>query len=586
MMPDISQKLHAAIAEHQAGEVNRAADIYREILQLDPDHADASHLLGLTEFQQGRHQAAAALIETAIRLNGGVALYHANLGRTLMAAGRAEAAVAAYENARALDLDSAEIQSDLAAAHVAVGNFKTAIEFGRRAIGLDPGMAQAHFNLGLAEVGSGLTLSATGRFETAVRLAPNFPDCHFELAKLRQETGHLDAAITHYRAAIAGNRLMVEAHCNLGNVLRQVFRLDEAAASYRCALEIDPGIAEIYANLGVTLQEMGLLNQAMDAYDRAVAIAPDDAEARRNRAMALLQLGRFEDGWRDFEWRWRTRHFSAIRRAWEKPQWLGERLDGATVLVHAEQGYGDCVQFARYLPMIAAAGGRVVVECPDVLSGLIRAVAGVADVVAVGAPLPAHDFQIPMMSLPGVSKTDFETMPSATPYLAAPTAVIETWREKMALVDGFKVGIAWSGSANHQRNAWRSPGLKALLPLVGLERIRFYSLQVDNGGDELIAEGVDGKVVDLAPALTDFTETAAVMINLDLIIAPDTAVAHLAGALARPVWLMLPFASEWRWFTERADSPWYPTMRLFRQPSRGDWPGVVETMIEAIGEIK
>ncbi len=583
MTPDTSKKLRTAIAEHQVGQVNHAADIYREILDLDPHHADASHLLGLTEFQQGRHEAAVALIETAIGLNGGVVLYHANLGRAYMAAGNAGAAAAAYENALVLDRYNAEIHSDLAAARVAGGEFEAAVEAGRRAVGLDPNMAQAHFNLGLAEAGCGSMVSATGHFETAIRLAPNFPDCHFELAKRRQETGSLDAAIDHYRAAIAGNPEMLEAHCNLGNVLRQVFRLDEAAASYRCALGIDPGVAEIYANLGVTLQEMGLLDAAMAAYDRAVEIAPDDPEARRNRAMALLQLGRFEDGWRDFEWRWRTRHFSAIRRDWEKPQWQGEPLSGATIVVHSEQGFGDCIQFARYLPMVAAAGGRVVVECPEALAGLIG---DLAEVVCVGAQLPAHDFQVPMMSLPGIFKTDFQTMPSDAPYLAVPAAAIEKWREKMALVDGFKVGIAWSGSANHQRNVWRSPGLKALLPLVGLEGIRFYSLQVDSGRDDLIAEGVDGKVVDLAPALSDFSETAAAMMTLDLIIAPDTAVAHLAGALARPVWLMLPFASEWRWFTERTDSPWYPTMRLFRQSSRGDWSAPVEAMIEAIGESK
>jgi len=582
-MSNSSEKLSAAIAAHQAGEISQAATIYQEILNLKPNHADATHLLGLTEFQQGRHEAAAALIETAIGLNGVVALYHANLGRACMAAGRAKAAAVAYLNALALDRDNAEIHSDLAAAHVDVGDFKAAAESGKRAVELDPSMAQAHFNLGLAEAGCGSTESAIGCFEKTIRLAPNFYDCHFELAKICQETGYLEAAIDHYRSAIAVNPGMVEAHCNQGNVLRELFRLDEAAASYRRALGIDPGIGEIHANLGVTLQEMGLLDAAMEAYDHAVEITPDDPEARRNRAMALLQLGHFKAGWRDFEWRWRTRHFLAIRRDWLKPQWRGEPSSGATILVHSEQGFGDCIQFARYLPMVAASGGRVVVECPSVLAGLIG---NLAEVVCIGAPLPAHDFQVPMMSLPGIFKTDFQTMPSGVPYLAPPATTIERWRKKIEFVGGLKVGVAWSGSFYHQRNAWRSPGLKALLPLLALQGIRFYSLQVDNGRDDLVAEGIDEKVVDLSPELSDFSETAAAMINLDLIIAPDTAVAHLAGALARPVWLMLPFASEWRWFTERADSPWYPTMKLFRQSSHGDWSGPVGNMIEAIGRSK
>jgi len=550
-------KLVEALALHQQGRLDAAEALYRAVLSEAPDHADARHLLGLVAHQRGDHTEALNSIDRAIHIAPDVAMYHANRARILRVLGRPKEAVRAARRALKLDPENAETLCELAGAFLECERSVDALAAAEEALARAPGLEAARLNLALA---------------------------HFAEGRRRQTAGNLPLAESHYRSAVGSEPAMAEAWVNLGNVVRLLYRPVEAADCYARALSENPEVPEAWANLGVARQELGDTAGAVAAYDRALAGDPGNPEIRRNRAQALLKLGRFDEGWPEFEWRWQTDHFAAVRRAWEKPRWQGEDLAGTTVLVHAEQGYGDSLQFARYLPMLAERGARVVVECPDALIGLLARLPGVEAAVSVGATLPAHDCQIPMMSLPGAFGTDFSDLPASVPYLSVAGDCLAEWAERFRRADGRRrVGLVWKGSANHQRNEWRSPGLAALAPLAAHPGLDLYSLQKDDEAADLEAAGLTDRVTPLGREFRDFNDTAAAVANLDLVISPDTAVAHLAGALAKPVWLILPFSCEWRWLEGRDDSPWYPTMRLFRQPALDDWAGAVAAMSAELG---
>jgi tetratricopeptide (TPR) repeat protein len=550
-MADVTKKLTAALPLHQHGRLDEAEAIYHEILSEQPDHADALHLNGLIAHQRGRHDEALAGVERAIASDNGNAMYHANRARILRALDRHGQAADAARSALALEPDNAETLCELAGALLDIGNADEALSFAMQAVALAPELKVAYHTQAMA---------------------------YFDLGCRSQEVDQLDEAEKHYRLALQADPESVEARVNLGNVYRLLYRLDDAADCYKKAISLVGELPTVCGNLGVVLQELGDTRAAITWYDKALSTDSDNPEIRRNRAQALLKLGQFKEGWQEFEWRWKTAHFAGVARDWVQPRWQGEPLNGDVVLVHAEQGFGDSLQFARYLPMIAERGATVVVECPETVITLIAGVEGVEKTVAFGTPLPPHDYQIPMMSLPGVFETNFETMPNKVPYISIPEDRVTTRPASSAL----HIGLVWKGSANHQRNAWRSPGLEVFQPLTKISDIKLFSLQKDDEVIDLQDAGLESQIVALGNTFEDFSDTAAAILNLDLVITPDTAVAHLAGALAKPVWLILPFSSEWRWFEEREDSPWYPTMRLFHQPVRDDWAGAVSAMVSAL----
>lgn len=575
-MTDLLTSFDRALARHQAGDLQAAERLYRAILAAHPGHADATHLLGVTRFQQGDLAEAEAAIRRAIAADPKVPMYHGNLGRVLMAAGRAKEAAAAYRDGVALAPDDAALHSDMAAALVTAGDFDAARARARLAIELAPDLAPAHLNLGLAlEAAGGMAArEAEASFRRAAELDPGLADAHQALGQLAQARGDEDAALEHYRRAIQARPGMVEAHCNLGNILRERQDYDAALVQYEAALATAPGHATLMANKAVTLHEMGRFEDALAAYAAALARDPDDAECRRNRAMTLLLLGRLEEAWPDYEWRWKTARFAPERRTWRKPRWTPSEGTQGTVLVHAEQGMGDCIQFARYLPRLRDAGQHVVLECPEPLVRLMQSVDGVVQVVARGDPLPSHDFHIPLMSLPGAMETTLASIPADVPYVVPNRDEAATWAARLAGLPRPRIGLAWKGSARHPRDRVRSPGLASLLPLLDLAGGSLVSLQRDGGAADLAALDGARRVIDVTPDLGDFAATAALLPALDVVVACDTAVAHLAGALGRPTLLMLPLVPDWRWLLERRDSPWYPTLRLFRQERPGDWDGV------------
>ncbi len=584
-MVDISESLRRGMALHQAGNLDAAAAVYQDILDIVPACADALHLMGLIDHQRGSHEEAITKISQAIKIDPKVALYHTNLGRVLRAFGQDGEAVTAYREALVLAPDQADVHSDLAAALVALGDYAAARTRAHRALELDPSMAEAHLNLGLAY--QGMDGPDAAGAEDALRAAishdANLAGAWLGLGILMQAQGDTVAAADNYRRALDLDGGLVEAHVNLGNLARQGCEFQTAVACYRRAIHLVPDSATAHGNLGVALQETGQTEAALAAYDAALVRDAEDAEVHRNRAMLLLQIGRFAEGWSEFEWRWKTARFAGLKRANSSPRWDGRSAPRMTVLVTAEQGYGDTVQFARYLPLVRQRVGRLIVECPSPLVDLLETAEGVDLVVASGTPLPPHDAQIPLMSLPGVFTTDLDTIPSDVPYLTVPAAAVERWRGDEDAEPLPRIGIAWKGSPDHPRDRVRSPGLEPFLPLFDLSEARFISLQRDGGRDDIERLGLGSRLDDPASAFVDFADAAAVIAELDHVIACDTAMAHLAGALGKPVSILLPHVAEWRWLEDRDDSPWYPTARLFRQSALGDWAGAVAALTAELG---
>jgi Tetratricopeptide repeat len=371
---------------------------------------------------------------------------------------------------------------------------------------------------------------------------------------------------------------------NLGIAHKRQDKLDEAAQWYERALRQRQDYSEAWTNLGNVRREQAHFDEALDCHDRALACDPNSAEAHFNRAQLLLLEADFARGWPEYEWRWRTPAFP--RLTFTQPRWDGTDLGGRTILLHAEQGLGDTLQFVRYVPLVKARGGRVILQCQR---PLLRVLAGLDDVdllVPQGAPLPPFDVRAPLLSLPGIFGTSLETVPNVVPYLQADSNHVERWRRELASLDGFKIGIAWQGNPKTAGDKKRSILLSALAPLAQLPGVRLISLQKGPGVDQLGAMARRFPVLDLGTSLDEtsgpFMDTAAVMKNLDLVITSDTAVPHLAGALGVPVWVALPKVPDWRWLLQREDSPWYPTMRLFRQRSIGNWHEVFEGLSSAL----
>ncbi len=585
MTTDVDGALRKGVEAHQAGDLSTAKDAYAFVLTIQPNQADALHLTGLINAQQGAYEDAVRMIRSAIDVNGGVALYHANLGRALRGMGDDKAAVQALRDAVRLDAKDASYHADLAAAMFGAGDAAGARSRALMALNMMPDFAEAHLTLGLAYQ----TLHGPGdegavqELERAVSLKPDLAGAHLGLGIACHETGKPEAARTHYENALRRNPRLVEAQTNLGNLCRDEGRFTDAIAHYRTALDVHPGVAEIWGNLGVALQESGRLEEAISTYEHALSIAREDADIRRNRAHALLAAGRYEEGWHELEWRWRTAHMAPYRKRWRVPEWRGQDPRGKHILVHAEQGLGDAIQFCRYIPLLAEKGARVTIECADPLAPLLAILPGVVRMIRPGTSIPPVDAHVSMMSLPGCFKTTADSIPADVPYLEVPQKARRHWSGRTrAWPEGRKIGIAWRGSAAHARDIVRSPGLAPFLALAKLPGVVLVSLQKEGGTEELaVTPGADG-IIDTAPLLEDFADTAALMSHLDVVVSCDTAPLHLAGALGVKTVAVLPHVPEWRWGRAEEECPWYPGMTLVRQPSFGDWDGAFERVVSLL----
>ncbi|HEY3328122.1 MAG TPA: tetratricopeptide repeat protein [Novimethylophilus sp.] len=576
-----------ALKLHQQGHLAEAKVHYRNVLQHAPDHASALHLLGLVEFQQHNHAEAERLIVAAIRIQDDIPDYYFNYGLILSDTGRyAEAEQALRQSLRLRPHDTGAL-SALGNALYASEKHVEAEEACRQAHVLAPD--DAHICLGLANalIAQQRLDEAKSVLEKALLLQPQYAEALGNLGAVVRRQGQLPQAEIYLRKALQCNPHYAEALSNLGAVLLDQGQPEEAEASLRAAIEVRPAYASAYSNLGNVLMIQRRIAEAEAAYSKAVELSPEFPDARWNRSLAYLLAGDFANGWREYEWRLKRPDTRRLYPDFPQPEWQGEALDGRRILLYAEQGLGDTLQFIRFVPLVAARGGRVVVRCQAALVRLLRNMPGVDSVIAEGDSLPVFDVQCALLSLPCKLGLDHvQKIPADVPYLGAEPYLANLWGNKLIAGDHLKVGLVWAGAPRkndldaHLIDRRRSIALAALERLLAVPGVDFYSLQ--KGGSKPESAAYRGKMIDLMDEVTDFADTAALVSHLDLIISVDTAVAHLAGAMGKPVWLLSRFDGCWRWLLERDDSPWYPSMRLFRQQQPGDWMPVIGKVTAAL----
>jgi len=553
-----------ALACHQAGNLNEAERLYRRLLAREPAHTDAMHLLGLILSEQGEQEQAVRLISRASELRPNTALYLANLGLALRRAGKLEEAVeryrsalrldprnaathfklgsalrdlqstaeaeGAYQRALALDPEHIEARYERANALHLLNRHEEAIAEYREVIRRDALHAEAHFNLAVTLMMERRIEQAEEAYRRALELHPDHAQAFNNLGHILQAKGRFEEALQCYRHSLVIKPDYLEPQYNLGVALQSQDRFEESAEAYRAVLQRDPLHADAHNNLGSIYLAMNALPESIACYERAVAIAPEHHDAPWNLGLAHLTVGNWKEGWKGYDWRFRMN--PKLSRQMPCPQWQGEPLDGKTILLVAEQGLGDTLQFVRYRKELERRGAITVLDAQERLRPLF------------GPMQPApYDYYAHLMSVPGLLDGP---IPADVPYLHVVPA---------ELGPGFKVGLCWSGNASNKNDRYRSMQQHDAALLEAIDGVRWFSLQ-QKEGDTLL-------------------QTASTVAGLDLVITVDTMIAHLAGALGRPVWTMLCFAADWRWMLDREDTPWYPTMRLFRQRRRGDWAEVI-----------
>lgn len=561
------------------GQVDEAIALYRRAIALRPAAAESHYNLAIALYENGQVEEAIASYRQAIAAEPRFYKAHCNLGNLLKERGQLDDAIAAYRQSIAHKPDYAEGYSSLGIALMEKGALDDSIAAHRRAVSLNPDLAEAHNNLANALKAKGELDEAIAEYRRAIELKADYPEAHYNLANALHAKGQFDLAVASSGRALAGRPDYIEAHNNLGNVFKDKGDFEHAIAAYERAIAIKPDFAEAHSNLGTVLQSMGRYDDATAAFRRAIAFQPDFAKAHLNLAFVLLLQGDLANAWPEYEWRWKC----VGGETFTQPLWTGEELRGRTILLHPEQGFGDTIHMARYVPRVAARGGRVVLECQPELQRVFERLPDVWRVVPKGQPRPEFDVQCPLLSLPHVFGTTLESIPAEPEYLSADPQLAEAWSKRIDAPPGLKVGLVWAGSAGHLNDRNRSIPLARLARLREIEGVRFHGLQKGPAAAQAAADPPPLPMTDFDPLLTDFAETAALVANLDLVISVDTAVAHLAAALGKPVWLLLPFVPDWRWLLDREDNPWYPTMRLFRQKAIGDWDEVVERVAEALG---
>jgi tetratricopeptide (TPR) repeat protein len=572
----------AALEHHSAGRWTDAETIYRQILQREPHHSEALHLLGLIAAQTGRAPLAVEMISQAIVADDRVPGYHSNLGVVLQNIGRLDEAIRAYHRAISLDPGVAEAYNNLGNSLRLKGDIDQAIKAFHRAVELKPDFAQAHGNLGTLLMEKGDPDGAISSLRRALELNPSLALFHTNLGAALADKEMFDEAVRSHRRALEIDPQYAQAYNNLGNVLMRQGQSHEGIAAIRRAIEINPKYPVAHYNLGNALREVGRLEEAAISYDQAKQLNPEYADAHFNSALTLLALGDFQRGWPEHAWRIRAqpRFLFPITKI-KKPLWDGGELNGQVIFIHAEQGFGDTIQFVRYVPMVAKRGGRVILGVQPEMTSLLETFSGVEKMLTTRDPLPDFDLHCPLLSLPAAFSTDFDSIPATIPYLTPGRERVESWKSRITSErKNLRVGLVWAGSPKHVLDRDRSIPLRLFAALREVSEIEFFSLQKGEAAEQVSSSGF--KLIDHTADLHDFADTAALMANLDLVIAVDTAVAHLAGAMGIPVWVLLPFVPDWRWLMKREDSPWYPTMRLFRQSAAGDWDSVIRNVARAL----
>jgi len=543
----IQTNLNAGFASHQHGKLDEALFFYEAVLKADPKNFDALHLLGVIAHQRQDHPAAITLLDRAIQHNPRSALAHLNRGNAMKEMGDLQRAIADYE----------------------------------QAIAIQPGYAEAYFNLGIALQEFQQPDRALVCYREAVGLKPDFAEAYFALGTALQEHGQIDAAIVSLQEATRLRPGFVEAFCNLGNLFKEIGRLDDAVAVYAEAIRLQPDFGVAYCNRGNVQKEKHQFQLAIDCYGQATKLNPDFAEAHWNRSLVHLLIGDFEAAWPLFEWRWKAKKNNISLPDFKRPLWLGEQaLTGKTILICWEQGFGDTIQFCRYVPLVQALGAKVLLVVPPSLVPLLKTLHGVDQVLGPDEPVSDFDYFCPLMSLPLAFHTTLSTIPDPSAYLHTDEERMQFWAAKFPQVDKKRVGIVWRGRGTNKRASLPLTELIEYLP----KHLDYVCMQKDVTDTErdILAEQ---NMYCFDQEIVDFSDTAALCGLMDVVISIDTSAAHLAGAMGKPTWVLLPHLPDWRWLLDRSDSPWYPSMLLYRQEQIGVWDPVLQRVAQDLTQL-
>ena len=616
-----------ANALNETGRPSEALAYYGRAVVLKPDFAMAHRGRGMTLLRLGQPEPAVQALMNAVLLQPDNAGFHNDLGVALERADRKSDALTHFERAVTLNPSHVEAHHNRGLVEVALGRHEQALTSLDRALALQPQRAALHANRGhiLADLGrtdeaiasydqalalqprDAMTLRKRGQlrltqqripaaiadFEASAAIAPDDTDTHFlQGVALAIQQQH-ETALLSFERALELDPRSAEVLNNRGVALGQLSRHDEALASFMSAIANAPGNIEAHTNAANTLTTLQRHSEAQQYFDLALSIKPGDSSLQWGKARALLSLGDFRQGWPLYEARLQLEHLRSLRRHTDLPRWLGDdSITGKTLLVYAEQGLGDTVQFCRYLPLLEARGAKVIFEVQPALATLLQAAPTHAQIIPVGAPLPLFDLATPLLSLPWLLGTELDTIPADLPYLSAAAAQMASWQGRLASLPGLKVGMAWQGNIETEKHGGyigRSSGLAAAAPLADVSGVTLISLQKGESSQQIAQVPFAAKILELTDpwemGVTEMMDTVALMSALDLIVTTDTLTAHLAGALGIPVWVVLSAAPDWRWLTEREDSPWYPTMRLFRQRAGGGWSEVYERVARELAAL-
>jgi tetratricopeptide (TPR) repeat protein len=588
------------------GRLEKALESYDRALAIHPEYAEALFNRGVTLQKLRRLDLAVRSYDRAVAVRPDYAEAFCNRGVALQELGRLAEALESHDRALVLRPNFAEALSNRGNALKAVKRPEDALESYDQALALRPDFVEVLYNRGNTLKELKRLDDAVESYDRAVSLCPHYAEAWSNRGAALEELGRLEDALKSYDRAVAGRADFVEALSNRGNSLRALGRFEEALQSYDSALVAQPKHVEVLYNRGIALQELQRFADAVESYDQALAGRPHHAEALSNRGVALQELrrfadaiesydlalaarpgyaeaqwnkalllllnGSFADGWLGYESRRSMAGWGA--RSFEGTEWSGDSLAGKRLLLYAEQGLGDTIQFARYVSFATAQGARVILEVQSPLKSLLSGLSGAEVVVAKGDPLPAFDLHCPLLSMPLLFATTRETIPADVPYIRAAADRREFWGRRLPR-DAALIGFVWSGNPQSSKDRQRSIPFEKFAPLLTVPGVQFVSLQKDVRPTDARAFREQGKVIDLGADLKDFSDTAAIVSQLDMVVTVDTAVAHLAGAMAKPVWILLPYVPDFRWLLDRNDSPWYPSARLFRQSKASDWDEVI-----------
>lgn len=579
----LAQAFGQAFALHEQGRLDQAQGAYQQILAVYPDQIDTLHMLGILLIQTGRADQGFALVDRALTIQPKFADAHFNRALALMQLGRLEEAVSGFERTIALVRDHAGAWFSRGLALGQIGRPQEALESFDRVLALQPNNADAALNRGVALNTMGRAAEALVSFDAAIALRPSDPDAHFNRGGALKALGRLEEAKGSFETALVLRPGWPDALINRGVTLKMLGRPAEALADYDRALSAQPDSVQGLISRGAALAELMRLDEALADYGKALDLDPGNPLALFNRSLVLLLTGQFEQGWREYEARLRIAAAGAPTRAASltQPLWDGAApLKGKVLFVYWEQGLGDTIQFCRYASLAANLGGRVILSVQDALLPLLQGFDSRVTVVGAHETPDAYDVHVPLMSLPGLLGTMAGTVPSTQAYLAADPAAAAGWADRLGKAGKPRIGLAWSGAAGHDNDHNRSAPLGDLAPLLDFDA-EWFCLQKDVRDSDREVLG-RSPIQRLDDAVDGFAPTAALIANLDLVITVDTSIAHLAAAMGKPTWVLLSSAPDWRWMLDGDDSPWRPSVRLFRQRSPHDWSGVVEAVRAAV----